>query len=509
MGLLWPIIMQALRHRDRVAVVDDQRKYTFGQVLGGSMFVAEHIDAVTANPHVGILLPTSGAFPIALLGCWLTGRTVVPLNYLLKTQELNYVIRDSGIDTILTTGVMLDFIRKGEGDGEGGADPIPPNVRLVLMEDLDFTGWPPLRWPPVSPDDDLAVILYTSGTSGKPKGVMLTHRNLHSNAEAAIVHAELTEAGGFLGVLPQFHSYGLTALTLLPLRLGSMVIYHARFIPRKIVSLIRKYRPEIFMAIPSMYGALLSVKDAKPDDFASIRLAISGGEPLPNATYDTYLERFNLRILEGYGLTETAPISNWCTMTRHRLHSVGPAIPGVEIRIVDEKNRALPADSEGEILIAGSNIMKGYYHLPRQTAEVFVDLASTADNGSSRTKRFFRTGDIGKLDEDGFLYITGRKKEMLIVGGENIFPREIEEVLNKHDAVAASAVIGKTDGVRGEVPVAFVELNEDSSFDDAALRAWCRESLAGYKVPREIRQIDQLPRNPTGKILRRELSADD
>ena len=503
MGLLWPIMMQAMRNRGRVAVVDDQRPYTYGQLLGGSMFVAEQIEAVTPNPLVGILLPTSGAFPVALLACWLAGRTAVPLNYLLKPRELAYVIQDSGIDTILTTAVMLDFVRNDD------EDPIGPNVRLLCLEDLDFTGWPPLRWPPASPGDDLAVILYTSGTSGLPKGVMLTHSNLHSNVEAAIVHAELTEADTFLGVLPQFHSFGLTALTLLPLRLGSKIVYHARFIPRKIVSLIRKHRPDIFMAIPSMYGALLSVKDLQPDDFASIRLPISGGEPLPNATYDTYLERFNLRILEGYGLTETAPICNWCTMTRHRLHSVGPAIPGVEIRIVDEKDRMLPANAEGEVLIAGPNIMKGYYHLPQQTAEVFVNLISQTANGGARTKRFFRTGDIGKLDHDGFLYITGRKKEMLIVGGENLFPREIEEVLNKHESVAASAVIGKTDGVRGEVPVAFVELNQDSTFDDSALRAWCRQSLAGYKVPRQIRQIDQLPRNPTGKILRRELNAED
>lgn len=502
MGLLWPIMMQAVRNRHRIAVVDDQRQYTYGQLLGGSMFVAEQIEAVTSNRLVGILLPTSGAFPVALLGCWLANRVTVPLNYLLKPQELAYVIQDSGIDTILTTGVMLDFIRNAD------TDPIPPNVQVLPLEDMDLTGWPPLRWPAVSASDDLAVILYTSGTSGRPKGVMLTHGNLHSNVEAAIEHAGLDAADTFLGVLPQFHSFGFTALTLLPLCLGSKVVYHARFMPRKIISLIREHQPGIFMAIPSMYVAMLSVKDAQPNDFTSIRLAISGGEPLPNTIYDTYMKRFQLRILEGYGLTETAPITNWCTANRHRLHSVGPAIPGVEIRIIDEQNRQLPANTEGEILIAGPNIMKGYYHLPKQTAEVFVNLTSLKENGGSQTKYFFRSGDIGKLDEDGFLYITGRKKEMLIVGGENIFPREIEEVLNKHESVAASAVIGKTDGVRGEVPIAFVELNEGAAFDDADLRTWCRQSLAGYKVPREIRPINQLPRNPTGKILRRELNAD-
>jgi long-chain acyl-CoA synthetase len=170
--------------------------------------------------------------------------------------------------------------------------------------------------------------------------------------------------------------------------------------------------------------------------------------------------------------------------------------------IVNEHDNPLPTNTEGEIFIAGPNIMEGYYHLPKQTDQVICHLL---DPATGREKRFFRSGDIGKLDDDGFLYITGRKKEMLIIAGENVFPREIEEVLNRHESVSASAVIGKNDGMRGEVPVAFVELNEDAQFDDKALRSWCRDNLAPFKAPREIRQIDQLPRNPTGKIMRRHL----
>lgn len=500
MTMLWPILMRCLRSRKKLAVVDDQRSYSYGQVLGGSVFMAAQIDEATAKRHVGVMLPTSGAFPIALLGAWLAKKVVVPLNYLLSMDELRYVIEDSGIDTIVTAGPMLDFL--------GGADKLPQGVKLLRMEEVDFTGFPPLRWPPRYRNDDLAVILYTSGTSGRPKGVMLSHGNLRTNVDASIEHARITAADTFLGVLPQFHSFGLTALTLIPLRIGAKVVYSARFIPKRIVGLIKRHKPDIVMAVPSMYGALLSVKSAEPDDFASIRLAISGGEPLPDATFQAFKQRLSVHIYEGYGLTETSPVSNWSTPWQNRLHSVGPAIPGVEVIVVDENDRPLPPNKEGEILITGPNIMKGYYQLPDQTQQVFTEIEAANGRGGTVRKRFFRSGDIGRLDEDGYLYITGRKKEMLIIGGENVFPREIEEVLNRHESVKDSAVIGKMDDIRGEIPIAFIELKEEAEFDETALRKWCRDNLAQYKVPRDIRVVEELPRNPTGKIMRRSLKAD-
>ncbi len=208
--------------------------------------------------------------------------------------------------------------------------------------------------------------------------------------------------------------------------------------------------------------------------------------------------------MEGYGLTETSPVTHWSTPGQHRRHAVGKALPGVRCVMVDAQDRPLPTGQEGEILLAGPMVMQGYYRLPQQTAEAFVTL--TLDGGER--VRFFRTGDIGKVDADGYLSITGRKKEMLIVAGENVFPREIEEVLNAHPSVKDAAVIGRMDGLRGEVPIAFVELKEGLSaeaFDEAALRSWCRERLAGYKAPRSVYRVDALPRNPTGKVLRRKL----
>lgn len=510
MNILWPIVKEALANFRRVAIEDDRRTYTFGDVLGGAMFMAEQIDAATAAPHVGIMLPTSGAFPVALLGVWLSGggRTAVPLNYLLNRDELTYLITDSGIDTIITAQPMIDFL--------GGLEVIPPGVRVLMMEQVDFTGWPPLRWPPTPDTDDLAVLLYTSGTSARPKGVMLTHGNLLANVQASIRHARVTRATSFLGVLPQFHSFGLTALTLIPLLAGSKVVYTARFVPKRIIELLRKHRPEITMFVPSMYGALLLVKDAKPEDFSSIRFAVSGGEPLPNATFDEYQKRFDMHVLEGYGLTETAPVLNWSTPWSWRPHSVGKALPNVSIVIADEENRILPPGQDGEILAAGPNVMAGYYHLPEETQRVFVELEianpQAGHNGigepATIRRRYFRTGDIGHLDSEGFLFITGRIKEMLKVAGEIVFPREIEEALTKHPSVRACAVIGKPDDLRGQVPAAFVEINEGQVFDENALRAWCREKLAGFKVPREIRPIDRLPTSPTGKVLKRQLKAE-
>lgn len=495
MSLLWPIIGQALRQPRATAVIDDQGTCTYGKLLGAAMFIADHLESTVAARNVGIMLPTSSAFPMTLLGTWLAGKVAVPINYLLARDERDYVIADSGIDTIVTVGPMLDFL--------GGPEALPPGIKLLRLDEMAFKGFPPLRWPPFTQPSDLAVLIYTSGTSGKPKGVMLSHGNLKFDVEASIKHAQITSADSFLGVLPQFHSFGLTALTLIPLVIGSRVIYTARFVPRKIVDLIKKHQPDIMLAVPSMYGAMLSVKGVEPQHFASVRMAVSGGEPLPDATYESFKLRTGVRLLEGYGLTETSPVSTWCTHYNRRRGSVGTALPGVELRIVDEHDKPLPCNCDGEVLIGGRHVMLGYYHLDDKTAEVMVDLPCE-DGG--KPKRFFRSGDIGRLDDDGFLFITGRKKEMLIIGGENVFPREIEEVLAKHPSIKDAAIIGKADGMRGEVPIAFVELAEGAELDANALRAWCRESLAGYKVPKEIHAVDELPRSPTGKVLRRKLN---
>ncbi len=484
MSVSGPILRRLLLHPRRVCCIDDQRSWKGIEMLVGAFHLADAVSRLTDRPRIGIMLPTSGLFPMAALGTWIAGRTVVPLNYLLKKEDLQYVIDDAGLDLILTVQPMIDFI---------GFE--PEHARLLRLESVNFKRIPELRWPAHLRDDDLAVILYTSGTSGRPKGVMLSHGNLSANIRQCCQWANFTSRDVGIGVLPQFHVFGMTVLTFLTLTVGALPVFSARFVPRKVLELIRTHRPTVMVGIPTMYNALLTLKDAVPEDLASLRYIISGGEPLPDSVAERFRERFGKSINEGFGMTETSAVSHWCRPHEHRPHSVGRAVPEMEIRIVGPDGKDQPPGQEGELRLRGPNIMKGYFHLPEETAKVFDE------------QGYLRTGDMARVDDDGFLYITGRIKEMMIIGGENVFPREIEEVLNRHPSVHESGVIGVRDPSRGEVPVAFVELKEDAEFDETALRSFCRQHLAQYKVPREIHHLEKLPRNPTGKILRRELKS--
>ncbi len=587
MSIHWPIIKRLALNPSRVVMVDDKRSYKAIEVLVGAMHIAGALSAKCKTDTVGLLIPTSGAFPMAALAGWMLGKTVVPINYLLKPEEMNYIVRDCGCDTIITAQALVDFL----GDGFAACvgqdeiangkshianedkettphpkpetrDPKPAAPSIIKLDDISFKGMPPLHefhWPKIVPDDKLAVLLYTSGTSGKPKGVMLTHGNITANIQQIREWVHLTKDDVAFGVLPQFHTFGLTVLSLLPLTVGFKAVYTARFVPGRIIKAFREHRPTLFVAIPSMYNALLHAKDSKPEDFAGIRYLVSGGEPLPQVVFDTFKEKFGVTIAEGYGLTETSPVTNWCRPEEWKRGTVGKPLPRMDQRIVaiegfgesggsglgsrvsglgsepslpkpETRNpkpdtwREVPQGQEGEIRMKGPNVMQGYFHLPEETANAFDE------------RGYFRTGDIGRFDADGMLSITGRLKEMLIIGGENVFPREIEEVLNAHPSVKESGVVGKKDPMRGELPVAFVELREEAggaglgdrvsglgsdasnpkpetrnpkpdpaSDLEKALIQWCRSKLAGYKVPDEIRVVDALPRNATGKVVRREL----
>ncbi len=483
MSVHWPVIRTCLRRPLSVAAVDETGTYKRLQMLVAAMNLAEDLERVCRSRTVGVMLPSSAAFPIAALAGWMAGKVVVPLNFLLKQDELQYVLDDCGTDTVVTATAMLEHLGYR-----------PSRVRLLEMNKLTLRRVPEWRVPAGAADEDLAVLLYTSGTSGKPKGVMLSHGNIRTNVEQCRRHINFGPDEVVFGVLPQFHSFGLTVLTMLPLTVGCRVVYSPRFVPGRIVKLFREHRPTAIIAIPSMYNALLQVKDAGPADFASLKFAVSGGEPLPEAVTEQFFERFGVRIAEGYGLTETSPVTNWCRPHEYRRGSVGPALPWVQQRVVDiETGADVGAGRDGEVRIAGPNLMQGYFNLPEQSA------AALDERG------YLRTGDIGRRDADGHLYITGRLKDMLIIGGENVFPREIEEVLNAHPAVKDSGVVGLKDAMRGEVPLAFVELKEGAAATTEELVRWCRGKLAGYKVPGEVRLVAEMPRGPTGKVLRREL----
>ncbi|MEO0587837.1 MAG: AMP-binding protein [Planctomycetota bacterium] len=499
MSLLWPILRGLLRHPRRTIITDDRSSYSAGKLLVGALHVAERVKRDTACPRVGVMLPTSGTFPLALLGTWWADKAVVPLNYLLSNEDLRYIIRDSGIDTLVTVDPMLEHI--------GGEEALPEGLHLIRLDHMSFEGVPELRWPPLHDGTDLAALLYTSGTSGRPKGVALTHANLTHNVKAGIEHAGIKECDGFLGVLPNFHAFGLTVLTLIPLYTGSHAIYTARFMPKKLAQLAAKHRPTIFVAVPSMFAALASMKNADPADWTSVKLPVSGAEPLPDAVFEKCKEKLGLEILEGYGLTETSPCATWSLPGDSKRHSVGPPLPGVQIYVLDDNDHPLPAGQEGELAIAGPNVMQGYWFKPEATEGVMVDIPLTPNDpyGGPHVNAF-RTGDVGKVDRDGHVFITGRKKDLIIMAGENVSPREIEDAIEKHPGVHAACAVGKPDESRGEVAVAFVEMEEGAAFDEAELIKHVRETgLPAFKVPKSITQLDEMPRNPTGKVLRREL----
>jgi long-chain acyl-CoA synthetase len=463
---------------DRPAACDQSLMLDYKGLRSVAAGLTGWILAETDRPRMGIMLPASSACAAAIFACWYAGKTPVPLNPLLGRDQLGKIIRDAELDCVLTIDHFATTLASiGLKTLLLGAHTLAPGQ---------------VKTPPAEAGDT-ATIIYTSGTLGDPKGVCLSFDNLVQNAKACIKHARMDPDQVFLSVIPQFHSFGFTAMTVTPLLLGATAWYLPRFSPVAVVSTIAEKRVTIFMAIASMYGALAKMKNADRAALASLRLAISGGEPLPSRIAQAFRERFGIEIMEGYGLTESSPVVAVNMPWAYRERSVGQALPGIKVRAVDQNGRVLRPGEVGELVIRGHGVMRGYHNKPEATAAVIKDGA-------------LHTGDIGRVDPDGFIHITGRAKEMMIIGGENVFPIEIETVLCEHPAVAEAAVVGMPDDLRGEVPLAFVILHERAAVGERELRTFCRERLAGYKIPREIRIEAQLPRGPTGKILKRALN---
>jgi long-chain acyl-CoA synthetase len=488
--MLVEALLDAHRHAPNAdAVHDPFRKVTFGKLTLLARVFRDIVREQTERENVGLLLPGGVGFDASFFGTLWAGKVAVPLNFLLSPEELSGIIEDAGIDLVLSAHVFDETTRS-----------IP--ARTLCLEDLPLKRraiLAKLRSVPPAPKvdpDDLAVLLYTSGTSGTCKGVELSSRNLSSNCDAIIDAIKLTSSDRFLCVLPPFHVFGLTGNVIVPvvLRIPTRVI--PRFSPAAVLRAIKESNPTVFMAIPSMYGALLRTKSAPADAFAGVRMCLSGGEPLPERIADGFRDRFGVELLEGYGMTETSPVISINSPEHNKPGSVGKPIPGVQVRLVEGDGAEAVqtgVGEEGEILVRSPGVMRGYRNRAEETAQVL-----SADG-------WLATGDIGTIDDDGFLSITGRKKDIMIVGGENVFPREIEAALEQHPAVAEAAVIGVPDESRGEVPLAFVSLKEDQDATDIELRSFARERLAGYKVPKQIRLIDELPHGPTGKVLKRKL----
>jgi long-chain acyl-CoA synthetase len=439
-----------------------------------------------------VLLPNCPEVLQAYRAILAVGGVIMPVVFLLSAEEVRHILADAEAKVVVTAPEFLDKLDGWTGPVVlvgGGAGGLAWNDLVAGQSD---------RITVVErADDDLAVILYTAGTTGQPKGVALSHANLASNARAAASLYELDRTEWALMVLPLSHSYGLTVMNAGHI-LGTKGVLLRWFNPEAVLESIQRYRVQSMAGVPTMFVYLLNYPDADRFDTSSMRAWGSGAAPLPAEIVEPFEKKFGGRLLEGYGLTEASPV-----VSAHRysgvrkLGSVGQAIPGVEVAILGDADQPMPAGEVGEVCVRGPNVMQGYYRLGEETA-------------AALRHGWLHTGDMGRLDSDGYLYIVERKKDLIIRGGFNIYPREVEDVLYAHPAVAEASVVGTPDPlmgeeVMGEEVLAYVALKPGATTDAAALLTFCQSRLAKYKCPRRIRFLDSLPKSPIGlkKELRR------
>ncbi len=490
MNLATIVTESAERAPDKVAVKLDDIELSYRFLEGATTHIAGllHERGFSAGDRVGIMLPNVPYFPVCYFGVLRAGGVVVPMNVLLKRREVAFYLGDSGARLLFAWHGFAE-------DAEAGAR--EAGAECVLVEPGKFEQLVGAAQPRTElverADDDTAVILYTSGTTGTPKGAELTHANLLGNCEAARSLFDLGSEGVTLGALPLFHSFGQTCAMNATLWGGGTLTLIPRFDAAKALEIIERDRVNVFEGVPTMYSAMLHAPERERFDTSTLEVCASGGAALPVELLKGFEEAFNCKILEGYGLSETSPVASFNHPDRERkAGSIGTPIRGVEMKIVDEHGAELPVGEVGEIAVRGPNVMKGYWNRPDATAEVLRD-------------GWLRTGDLAKVDEDGYFFIVDRKKDMIIRGGYNVYPREIEEVLYEHPAVREAAVVGVPHDELGEEIGAAVALKEGSAATADELRDYVKGQVAAYKYPRAIWFVDELPKGPTGKILKREI----
>lgn len=485
------------RYGEYVALAFEGRQYTNLEQARAAGRLANALRRLGVCPgdRVMVMLPNCPEVTQSYAAILKCGGVIVPVIFLLGDREVAHILADSEARIVITSADMLWKVEAQIG--------VLPSLRHVLLVDGGGDGKTRSLGAEAAQEeesfatverrsDDLAVILYTSGTTGVPKGVALSHDNLESNARAAAALHELEREDWAVSVLPLSHSYGLTVMNAGHI-LGSRAALLRWFNPEEVLRTIQQFRAVSMSAVPTMLLYLLNFPDAERFDTGSMRVWGSGAAPLPAEIVEPFERKFGGRILEGYGLTEASPV-----VSAHRLSgprkigSVGQAIPGVEVSIQDDGDRPLPVGEVGEVCVRGRNVMVGYYRNPEETA---------------RTVRagWLHTGDMGRLDEDGFLFIVERKKDLIIRGGFNIYPREVEETLYGHPKIAEAAVVGMKDPLMGEDVLAFVVLRSGEQATEAEIAAFCESRLARFKCPKQVRFLDALPKSPIGKILRKEL----
>ncbi len=449
--------------------------------------------------HVALLLGNSPHFIISLYGIMRIGATAIPINPTYTPSEIAYILKNGDVKAVIGLDQMIPYLEKIKTSApkikhfiicETGSE---LNTEMETFSEVLHSGDADFTSGPIN-SEDTAVILYTSGTTGRPKGAMLTHENLYSNARDIRDYLKMNSKDTVITTLPMFHVFSLTVALNAPLISGSTMIIVPKFSPKEVFRVAQKYDATIFAGVPTMYNFLYQYPESNPAAFCSMRLCISGGASMPVALLNNFEEKFNVVISEGYGLSEASPVTCFNPLDRPRKPgSIGTSILNVENRVVDGLGNELPSGEVGELVVRGPNVMKGYYNMPEETSEAIRD-------------GWLYTGDLAKMDEEGYFYIVDRKKDLVIVGGYNVYPREVEEVLYGHPDIMEAAVIGAPDADQGEVVKAFI-VPRDEKVDKEELHQFLSERLAPYKLPKSIEFLQELPKNSTGKIMKRELKS--
>ncbi len=484
----------AFHFPDLTALVFKDRRWTYRELDREASALASGLSALGLKPgeRIGLHLPNWPEFVLTYYAALKIGAVPLSLNVTYKADEIAYICRDGAVAAVVTADPVA-----------GNLPPRSevPSVSHVIRvgskaeADVEFSslrGDPALSALEVD-REETAAILYTSATTGKPKGVMLTHANIVSNVNATNHHLRMTTGDRGLCALPLFHCFGQNFIMNALVSAGGTLVLQERFILEDFLSAVGRERITLLYAVPTMYILILAA-DTGACDFSSLRLAFSAAAMLPRDVEQRWFERVGIQIHQGYGLTESSPFASYNHETAFRPGSVGTPIENVEMKVVDEAGRELPDGELGEILIKGPNVMKGYFGNPEATAQA-------VRNG------WLHSGDIGCRDADGYFYVVDRVKDMINVSGFKVFPREVEEVLFRHPAVKEAAVVGAPHPVKGETVKAFVVLREGMTADIEALKSLCKERIASYKVPEAVEFVATLPKSPTGKILKKELRA--
>ncbi|HOZ46105.1 MAG TPA: long-chain-fatty-acid--CoA ligase [Candidatus Hydrogenedentes bacterium] len=488
---------QAARYGDRTFCFCDDREYSFRTLNDHAARVAGNLAAqgVGEQDKVLLLMGNNVEFLYLFFGLGRIGAVCVPINPQLKPHEIAYIATNSEARVLVTIPEMAPLLptlksllpKLGHvyviGDAPEAARPFSE-----LLAPVDAV-------PPIAArSDSEAALIYTSGTTGQPKGVVLTHMNYVSNARMISKSTSLTANDRFLCVLPMYHVNAQVVTVLTPLTVGADFALMSRFNPRAILPMIAKYRPTIMSAVPTIYHVMCSMPRAEEADVSSIRFFVSGAAPLPEETYRTVQRVLKKPLVQGYGLSEATCAS---AVADHldpiKWDSVGPALPYTGVRIVDEQGKDLPAGKVGEILVSGPAVMAGYYKDPEATKSVFQE-------------GWLRTGDLGRFDQEGYLFIAGRLKDMIIRGGVNIYPQQVENVLASLEGVAECCVVGVDESRWGQEVLAVIKPVESVTLKEGQVIDFCRDRLAAYKCPRYVRFVDEFPKTATGKIKKQEVA---